>query len=327
MTVTRLSTIFAASLLGLFLSFNQAMARTDSAVELKDAQALLAKGEYGKAFVEYRRFAEEKNNPLAQFTLGLFFQNGWGRPVDQPAACGWFEKAAEGGIPAACHFWADCLVKGIGCPADPAGAAGFYEKAAGLGHHISLCSLAELYMTGTGVPKDPAGGLALCRQAAERRVIPAQTRTGLFLLKGDPSIRNLDEAFKWFSLAAQGNDPEAQYYVAVMVRDGLGRPKAPEDARYWFESASNRGYHPAYFPTGERYFHAPPDPQTGKLTAHDLAKAYLWLSAAARQTQDPQGRTRAEVLLQKVLQLMPASWKPDLDAKIDAHFSAHPPQP
>ena len=99
---------------------------------------------------------------------------------------------------------------------------------------MSLCSLAELYMTGSGVPKDPARGLALCRQAAERKVPAAQIRTGLFLLKGDPSIRNMDEAFKWFSVAAQGAIPEAQYYLGVMLRDGLGRPQAPETARFWF---------------------------------------------------------------------------------------------
>lgn len=327
MTLSRLSVIIAVLFLAVFLSFNQAMARNDSATELRDAQALLGKGEYGKAFVEYRRFAEERNNPLAQFTLGLFFQNGWERPVDQTAACGWFKRAAEGGIPAACHFWADCLMKGIGCSADPAGAAGWYEKAAAMGHYMSLCSLAELYMSGAGVPKDPARGLALCRQAAEKGAVPAQTRTGLFLLRGDMSVRNLDEAFKWLSLAAQGKDPEAQYYLAVMFRDGLGRPKEPEAARYWFESAASRGYGSAYFPTGELYFYAPPDPKTGKLTARNLAKAYLWLSAATRHTQDPQGREKAEVLLQKVLQLMPASWKPELDAKVDAHLSTHPPLP
>ncbi|MCK4783839.1 MAG: sel1 repeat family protein, partial [Desulfobacteraceae bacterium] len=305
----------------------QAMARTDSAAELKDAQMALEQGEFEKAFAEYHRFAVEKNNPLAQFTLGLFFQNGWGRPVDPSAACGWFEKAAEGGIPAASHFWASCLVKGIGRPADPDKAAGWYEKAAALGHYMSLCSLAELYMTGTGVPKDPAKGLVLCRQAAEKSVVPAQTRTGLFLLKDDTSIRNLDEAFMWLSTAAQANAPEAQYYLAVMLRDGLGRPKAPEDARYWFESAASKGYGPAYFPAGELYFNSPVNPNTGILPAQDLAKAYLWVSAASRRTKDPEDLKRTNDLLAKILKIMPESWLPDLDAKVDAHLSAHPVRP
>jgi TPR repeat protein len=77
----RFGTILGALLLGLFMPLAQSLAKSDAAAELRNAQALLAKGEYDKAFDEYRRFAEEKNNPLAQFTLGLFFQNGWGRPV------------------------------------------------------------------------------------------------------------------------------------------------------------------------------------------------------------------------------------------------------
>jgi TPR repeat protein len=321
------STIFGALLLGLFMPFDQSLAKSNVAAELKNAQALLAKGEYGKAFVEYRRFAEEQNNPLAQFSLGLFFQNGWGRPVDPAAACRWFEKAGKGDIPAAAHFFAECLAKGVGRTADPAGAAGWYEKAAALGHHISLCSLAELYMTGIGVPRDPAKGLALCSQAADKKVISAQTRTGLFLLKGDKSIQNFEQAFKWFSMAAQGNSPEAQYYLGVMYHDGIGSAKDPKLARYWFEMAASQGYISAYYPTGELYYTAPVDPQTGKLSAHDLAKAYLWLSAAAKRSKDPEELKQTKDLLEKVLAVMPETWIRTLDEKVNAHLSAHPVQP
>lgn len=92
----------------------------------------------------------------------------------------------------------------------------------------------------------------------------------------------------WLSTAAQGNAPEAQYYLGVMLRDGMGRPKAPEAARFCFERAASRGYGPAYFPTGELYFNSPVNPNTGTLPAHDLAKAYLWVSAASRRTKDPE---------------------------------------
>ena len=170
-------------------------------------------------------------------------------------------------------------------------------------------------------------GLALCRQAAERKVPAAQTRTGLFLLEGDPSIRNSDEAFKWFSVAAQGAVPEAQYYLGVMLRDGLGRPNAPDTARFWFESAASQGYAPAYFPTGEIYFNSPVDPDTGNLPANDLAKAYLWVSAASKRTKDPEALKRIKDLLAKILKIMPESWLPELDAKVNAHLSAHSVRP
>ena len=179
-------------------------------------------------------------------------------------------------------------------------------------------------MTGKGVKKDPAKAISLCLKVAEKTSIPAQVRLGRFFLDGDKSIRDYAKAYHWFEMAAQKNSPEAQYYLGVIHRDGRGKPKELKVARYWFESAASRKYGPAYLPTGELYFQAPVDPNTGKLSAHDLAKAYLWLSAAARHakdSKDPKDQKRVEDLLGKVLSIMPSSWKPDLDAKVNEHFS------
>ena len=69
---------------------------------------------------------------------------------------------------------------------------------------------------------------------------------------------------------------------AKILRDGLGQPRALPTARHWFETAASQKYQPAYLPTGELYFNGPADPNTGGLSANDLAKTYLWLSAASR---------------------------------------------
>jgi TPR repeat protein len=316
-----------ALVLVILLVASQAQAQRDLAAELRQAQKALAAGDYEKAFREYLRFAKEKNNPLAQFSVALFFQYGWGRPADPVAACKWYEKAAKGNIPAAAHFFAECLEQGVGRPSNPALAAAWYEKAAALGHHMSLCSLAELYMVGNGVPKDPARGLELCRKAAEQQVIRAQTRMGLFFLEGDESIRDLDQAFKWFQLAAERNSPEAQYYLAVMLRDGLGRPKTPEVARYWFEMAASQGYVLAYLPTAQLYFNAPVDQKTGKLSEHDLAKAYLWASATLKRSKETEELAQTEKMLEKIRAIMPETWAPTLDAKVAEHLARFPESP
>jgi hypothetical protein len=298
-------------------------AKTDMAAELKEAQKTLASGDYEKAYAEYIKIAQEKNNPLAQFTIGLFYQYGWGRAVESAKACGWYEKAAAGNVPAAQHFLGDCLIAGIHRSPDPAMAASWYEKAAALGYHLSLCSLAELYMTGSGVSKDPVKALMLCRQSAEKASIPAQVQMGQFLLQGDESIRNFDEAFYWFELAAQKNSAQAQYYLAVMLRDGLGRSKEPESARYFFEMAAGQGYVPAYLPTAQLYFKAPADPQTGKLSEHDLAKAYLWVSAAAKRTEDSKELSQAADMLKKIRAIMPKTWESTLDQKVAEHIAKY----
>lgn len=324
MTSVRCASIVIALFLGILPAAGRSAFAGDASVELRGAQELLAEGDYEKAFSEYRRFAEEKNNPLAQFTLGLFFSNGWHGNTDPESACRWFGMAAENGVPAAAHMFAECMDGGVGMQPDPSGAAGWYQKAADLGHLISLCSLGELYMGGRGVSKDPEKGIALCRMAADRGSVPAQIRVGRFFLEGDPAIRDYEQAFTRLSMAAEMGAPEAQYYVGVMLRDGLGGARQPQVARTWFERAAGKGYAPAYHSAGALYFNAPADPKTGKLSAHDLAKAYLWLAAAHRRTADSGEKTRNAELLERVLSAMPPSWGADLDAKVEKHLAAHP---
>ena len=313
-------------LVGVGWALPGAHAATDLARELKDAQAALAAGDYDKAYPQYLYFAEKKNNPLAQFTVGLFHQLGWGRPVDRVAACAWHERAAQRDIPAATHFLAECFEQGIGRPADPAQAAVWYERAAGLGHFMSLCSLAELYMTGRGVPKDPKKGLALCRRAAEQGAMPAREQVGRYLLQGDESIRDLEAAHTWLEAAA-ATSPEAQYYLGVMHRDGLGHPKAPDEARHWFEKAASQGYVPAYFQTARLYLTISPDFKIKRPSADHLAKAYMWLSATAKRSKDADELKQTRALLDQVLAIMPKTWVPTLDKRVAAHLAEHAPSP
>ena len=301
-------------------------AGTDSAAELKDAQAALSAGDYKEAYPQYLRFANE-DNALAQFTVGMFHQLGWGnRSVDPVAACQWFEKSAAGDIPTASHYLAECFERGIGRPANPAKAARWYQQAAGLGHYQSLCSLAELYMKGEGVAKDPQKGLELCKQAAEKGAVLARLQVGRYLLQGDRSIRDPQAAHDWFELASAAS-AEAQYYLGIMHRDGIGHEATPDEARVWFERAASTGYVPAYFHTARLYFEASPDYQSQPPGADDLARAYMWLSATAQRSQDPVELQQTQEMLKQVLAIMPASWVATLDKRVVAHLSEHPAAP
>lgn len=322
--VTRALVGLSVLLLATLLIVGRAAAQADIAKPLDAANAALAAGAYDAAFKEYTRFAEDQGNPLAQFALALFYQFGWGRPVDPAEACRWHEKAAEGGIPKAEHDLGDCLVAGTHRPADPAAAAAWYARAAEHGHAISLCRLAELHIAGTGVPKDPRKGLAYCRQVAEMGLLPAQIRMGELLLDGGEEVRDPAAAYGWFEVAANRESPEAQYYLGRMTRDGLGRPKDLGAARHWFERSAGRGHVAAYFPTGVLYFAAPVDSATGLPGAENLAKAYLWLSATAARSGDPQELAKAQEMLGRIRAVMPATWVPDLERKVADHLAEHP---
>jgi hypothetical protein len=284
---------------------------------------MLAAGEYDKAYPEYLRFAEQEDNHLAQFTLGLYHQLGWGTQAVAPdIACDWFERAALGQIPAAAHFAADCYAQGNGRPVDPAKAVDFYQQAAGLGHHLSLCSLGELYIQGRGVDKDPQKGLQLCRQAAENGAIPAYVEVGRYLLEGDETIREPEAAAAWFERVAESS-PEAQYYLGRIHRDGIGRPVSPDEARFWFERAASQGYVPAYFETARLYFAASPDYSRQLPPADDLAKAYMWLSATLQRSQETEELQASERMLEQVTAIMPPSWAGTLDDRVADHLKAN----
>ncbi len=296
-----------------------AWAVRDLAADLKPAQAALAAGDMAKA---YQGFLDHgADNALAQFTLGLFHQYGWGRPVDAAESCRWQEKAAQGKIPAAEQLLAECLRQGIHRPADPAGAAHWYEQAALAGIGTAWCDLAELYMAGEGVAKDPHKALDLCKQGAGQGLPIAQARLARFYLEGDESIRDPAMAMQWMQAAAQGNNAEAQFRFGVMLRDGVGQAADAESARFWLEAAAAQGWLPAYLPTAELYFYAPVDTDTGLLPAKDLAKAYLWASAAVHRLGASPDGDAASALLAKVRGVMPASWQPELEQKVTQHLA------
>lgn len=303
--------------------FNSAAQSTqpqpDTRIALNEAQQWLAEGNYQKAYAAFLFHAQSQQNPLAQFTLGLFHQHGWGMAIDSAQACQWFEKAAENGVPAASHFLGECYRDGLHQPTDYANALHWFQKAAELGHVVSLCSMAKLIMQGKGAPKDPQKALNICQQAASAGSVNAQLQLGQLYLHGDASIRNPPQAAKWFSHAAEKESLAAYYYLGKIHED---EHNDSATALSWYEMAASRGYLPAYLPTARLYFNAPVANQTQMPTAENLAKAYLWLSATRQRSKDNHESYAAENMLKKVEQIMPASWKKDLDQKVIQHINA-----
>lgn len=290
----------------------------EKSITLDEAQHWLTTGEYQKAYQAFLFHAESQQNALAQFTLGLFHQQGWGMSVDMKKACLWFEKAAKSAVPAASHLLAECFQNGFHGPIDFVQALHWFQQAASLGHGVSLCSMADLIMMGKGAPKDPQKALNLCQQAALSGSVPAQLHMGKLYLNGDVSIQNPQQAAEWFYQAAKKESREAFYYLGLIHRDFLNDPVHALD---WFEKAASQGYLPAYFLTAQLYFNAPVTENTHLPTAENLAKAYMWLSATRQRSNDSDEINTVEQMLAQVEQIMPSSWKKDLDQKISQHLN------
>ena len=295
-------------------------ASEDLQTELQNAQDALSAGKYDKAYSEYSRIAKQHDHPFAQFSLALFHNIGWGRPVNRVEACRWFEKAAKGKVVAAQHFFADCLVEGVHRKADSVEAITWYEKAADKGHVTSLCSIARLYINGTGVEKKPEKGLEYCRRAAKGGNRQAQLQIGRFFWEGDSSIHNPDKAKMWFEHAAQARSIDAAYYLGQVYENHL---KDQNTALYWYEQAASQGFLPAYFATANLYFFIPPQTNSGKRSAKHLAKTYLWLSATKRASDNPEETAKAAQMLEQINKIMPQTWLADLDKKVDQHLAEY----
>lgn len=308
----------------IFLLAIAGTANADINREVRAAQKLLAAGDYEQAFDEYQRVAKEKKNPLAEFAIAMFYDSGWGRPVDHVKACQWYEKAALAEeLPGAADALGHCLAEGIHGEVNFKRAAVWYQKAADLGHHYSLCHLGALYLSGRGVEQNASKGLELCEQSAMQGSVPAMLWLGKRYLNED-EVQDFDLALHWFSTAASYHSVEAHFQLGVMLRDGLGVEKNLLVAREWFEKAASEGHIPAYFETATLYFNAPANPETGLWHENDLAKAYLWLSTTEQRTEDGKQREQAKQMLTKVREVMPKVWAADLDAKVQAHLQQHP---
>jgi TPR repeat protein len=121
--------------------------------------------------VKWWRKAAEQNYALAQYNLGLCYENGQGVAKDEVEAVKWFRKAAEQG---------DAKAQ----------------------YNLGVC-----YRTGEGVAKDPIGAAKWFRKAAEQGDAEAQCDLGLCSTRGEGVARDEVSAYKWLSLAsAQGNE-------------------------------------------------------------------------------------------------------------------------
>jgi len=318
-----LKQLFLSVVLLFTLIFMADTAQASSSIELRRANKLLAAKKYQEAYQEYIRIAEKGRNPIAIVTVALFHELGWGRKVDNVQACQWYEKAAELDVPLAVNNLAKCIENNIYQDQDYARAAQLYQKAADLGYHLALCHLGELYLHGKGLEQNSEKGLQLCEQAALKGSVPAMLNIADFNLALNTTRANLS-ALHWYSVAASYQSAPAQFSLGTMLLEGQGIAQDPLEAREWFEKAAAQGFQPAYYQTARLYYGAPKDPATGLWTEHDLAKSYLWISAALKRSKNQALSKELNTMLNNVKAGMPPTWEANLTQKLETHLAQFP---
>jgi TPR repeat protein len=83
---------------------------------------------------------------------------------------------------------------------------------------------------------------ALIIKAAELGSTKAQHLLGVYYATGDSGYpKNEQEAVKWYKLAAEAGDSDAQHNLGTMLLYGEGTAKDPIGARRWLERSARQG--------------------------------------------------------------------------------------
>jgi TPR repeat protein len=169
---------------------------------------------------------------------------------------------------------------------DPAAIVHALEREVSRNNVIAALEFGRMYRDGKVVAAD---------YAKARRFLKLAARTGLVRL--------------WYKLGV----PEAQYALAVMLRDGVGGKADASSASAWFEEAAELNHVQSQRALARMYF-------KGAGVRRDPERAFVWSSIAARSLEaaEKEEMERIHDALQKELkpqQLararhMMSAWKP-----------------
>lgn len=249
-----------------------------------DLSARPVSGERHADFHQGRHWAQvaaDAGSADAQALLGYILTNGPEDLRDLPRARALYEQSAAAGCSQG-HLGLALAILHSAETEDAREIAASHLKEAtkgGLGTAFDI--LGRMSEAGAGVPQDMGAAARYYRQAAERNIVGAQARYGLFLLegvgvelhygraetwlrraalngdaesaallgdlyaKGGELPPNLMEAASWYRLAAEQKHGGAARALGLLYLTGNGVHRDPDVATHWFRVASESGDHHA----------------------------------------------------------------------------------
>ena len=152
------------------------------------------------------------------------------------------QLAAKAGLVKSQFALATALFDGVGTPADQMAAIEFFNRAAAQDHVQSNWRLAQIYAAGSEViPADIGVAVKFLKTAANLGHPMAANDYGLWLIKKEDKILRLDEARKYFAIAANNSITEAQYQLATILLNPKFEKPDFEQALELYEAAAKAG--------------------------------------------------------------------------------------
>lgn len=150
---------------------------------------------------------------------------------------------AEAGDRSAMRSLADAHYAGRdGAEQDFSKAADWYRRLAQAGDARAQTSLGLMYARGYGVRKNLAEAHRWWNFAAAQNDPGAQYNLGLtYIIQGEGVAADAAHAARWFREAARRGHVLAQYNLGLLLREGRGVERHPQDAYYWVKVAALQG--------------------------------------------------------------------------------------
>ncbi|MGQ3892406.1 tetratricopeptide repeat protein [Legionella sp. CNM-4043-24] len=175
--------------------------------------------DYASAMQNYQR-AAETGDAIAQYNLGLIYENGKGVPVDNKKAMILFEKSAQQGHARSMTQLAGLYFKGQDGKRDDQQALYWYKKAASLGESGALYQLGLFSETGVIIPLNFPDALSFYQQSADHGNDKAKLALARMYQYGHGTTKDYQHAVDIYKELASRNNAYAQYQLAVIYIEG-----------------------------------------------------------------------------------------------------------
>ncbi|ORX47280.1 HCP-like protein [Piromyces finnis] len=202
-----------------------------------------------KQAISWFQSAVNQNNLYSKTHLAWCYQNAIGVPQNNKQALEWYQDANEQNhIPSRrilgwCYWYGVCVPKADRKKAlelfegltDPV--LNLTEKEKDLLMSMDI-SFEDVSKKNKKNDDDNDENWWFGKEAEERTLSSTFYTQGLFLKHGIRSEKNLEQAFRYFMVAAKKNYELAQFEVGMCYYDGYGVEANPEEAKKWLNLAS-----------------------------------------------------------------------------------------
>lgn len=184
----------------------------------------------------------EQGDVSAQLMIANVLREGKGVAKDEAEAFKWFAYAAnENDNPEAQYNVGLMYLGGNGVERDVEEAFRWLRKAASKGNSDAQLTIGNLLYEGKIFDQDTDTAVKLFRLAAKQNNVHAQMIMGEMCLQEE----NDKKALKWIKMAAELENPDAQFMLAQLYAKGKGTSQDYAEAIKWFKKAAAQGHREA----------------------------------------------------------------------------------